>query len=526
MLQLFNRGSRNQTGTLLGELVSFMEHALDQDVTSAVVPEERPMWLPLPGPQTAAYLSEADELFYGGGGGGGKTDLVLGLATTKHHSSIIFRREMTQLRGPEGIVERSRQIIGMRGRLNENLLIWRGLPDARQIEFGGVKDEASKNKYKGRAHDFKGFDELPEFSEGQYRFLIAWLRTTIPGQRTRVVGTGNPPTTPEGEWVNRYWAPWLDPRHPNPAMPGELRWFVSINGVDTECPSGDPVMVEDRLVRPRSRTFIPASLEDNPYLLKSGYADVLDNLPEPLRSQMRFGDFAATQTDDQWQVIPTEWVRQAQARWRERDKPKTPMSAAGVDPARGGPDKFTIAPRYDNWLAPIVRHQGSAAPDGAAGAKLIVGAIGMSDVPVLIDVGGQAGSSAYDHYKTLGTAIALNGSEASTARDKSGKLGFFNKRAEWHWLFREALDPTSGQDIALPPDPELLADLCAPRWRPTPRGIQVEKKEDIKQRIGRSPDAGESCMYAFVQTGFLGNLAAVIRMGEDASTGMNSRKRL
>lgn len=37
-------------------------------------------WRPLPGPQTMAYSSPADELFYGGAAGGGKTDLLLGVA--------------------------------------------------------------------------------------------------------------------------------------------------------------------------------------------------------------------------------------------------------------------------------------------------------------------------------------------------------------------------------------------------------------------------------------------------------------
>jgi hypothetical protein len=462
------------------------------------------LWVPLPGPQTMAYHSEADELFYGGGGGGGKTDLLLGVAITKHRSAVIFRREAAQLQGPEGIIERSRQIIGIHGRLNENLKIWRGLPGDRSLEFGGVKDEASKNKWKGRAHDLKAFDELPEFTESQYRFLITWLRSTFPGQRTRVIGTGNPPTSAAGEWILRYWAPWLDPRHPNPAKAGELRWFVHLDGADQEVPTGDPVEVEGRMVRPRSRTFIPAAVEDNPHLFNAGYADVLDSLPEPLRSQMRHGDFAATQGDNPWQVIPTAWVKAAQDRWRNRPSPigTIPLSAIGVDPARGGPDKFGIAKRYDNWVAPIIKHPGAAAPDGAAGARLVLEALGTEDAPAQIDVGGQAGSSTYDHYKVLkaGT-IALNGSEASKARDKSGKLGFYNKRAEWHWHLRELLDPTSGQEIALPDDPELLADLVAPRWMLTPRGIQVEKKEEIKKRIGRSPDTGEACIYTFAGGG-------------------------
>jgi len=36
-----------------------------------------PVWVPFPGPQTMAYHSTADELFYGGGAGGGKVTCCL-----------------------------------------------------------------------------------------------------------------------------------------------------------------------------------------------------------------------------------------------------------------------------------------------------------------------------------------------------------------------------------------------------------------------------------------------------------------
>lgn len=465
-----------------------------------------PLWTPLPGPQTLAVESEADELFFGGGGGGGKTDLILGLAITHHRSSIIFRREFSQFRGPEGIIERSRQIVGMNGRLNENLYIWRGLPGGRAIEFGAVQHEDHKNRYKGRAHDLKAFDELPEFTETQYRFLNIWLRTAIPGQRTRVVGTGNPPTTAEGQWVLKYWGPWLDPHHPNPAKPGELRWFAVLDGKDVEVAGPEPIVFKGQTIGPRSRTFIPAKVEDNPYYMRTGYADVLDNLPEPLRSQMRFGNFQAAQGDHTWQIIPTAWVRAAQLRWTSEPPPGIPLTAVGVDPSRGGDAEFVIAKRHAQWLAPLERHPGALMPDGPTGAAAIVKTIGGDrEVPVQIDIIGSAGSSVYDQAKILGVnAFGLNGSEASPALDKSGRLGFFNKRAEWHWRLREALDPTSGQDIALPPDPQLLADLCAPRWKVTPRGIQVEPKDDIVKRIGRSPDRGEAVIYAVAHESLTG----------------------
>ena len=76
-----------------------------------------------------------------------------------------------------------------------------------------------------------------------------------------------------------------------------------------------------------------------------------------------------------------------------------------------------------------------------------------------------------------------------------------NVRAEYHWRMRDALDPTNGDDIALPNDPELLADLCAPRYKITTAGVLVQDKKEIKERIGRSPDKGEAVMLCNYSTG-------------------------
>ena len=75
------------------------------------------------------------------------------------------------------------------------------------------------------------------------------------------------------------------------------------------------------------------------------------------------------------------------------------------------------------------------------------------------------------------------------------------------WKMREALDPAYGAGLMLPPDRELKADLCAPRWKLTNAGIQVEGKSthtrdgfgDLKKRLGRSPDKGDSCVYALLE---------------------------
>ena len=78
------------------------------------------------------------------------------------------------------------------------------------------------------------------------------------------------------------------------------------------------------------------------------------------------------------------------------------------------------------------------------------------------------------------------------------QLKFVNKRAETWWKLREALDPTYGSNVALPPDPSLRADLTSPTWKLTPRGIQIESKDEIRKRLGRSPDKGDAVVLAWV----------------------------
>ncbi len=83
-------------------------------------------------------------------------------------------------------------------------------------------------------------------------------------------------------------------------------------------------------------------------------------------------------------------------------------------------------------------------------------------------------------------------------RDGSGELGFANKRSAAWWHLRELLDPAGGHQIALPPDDLLTGDVTAPHWRMTSSGkIQVESKEEIKKRLGRSPDDGDAVVMAF-----------------------------
>jgi len=456
-----------------------------------------PTWKPLPR-QQKAYDSKADELFYGGAAGGGKSDLLLGLAFYEHIRAIIFRREYVQL---SGLIDRSYEIYGKFGKFNNTKKRWQHFfNNFKVIEFGACQLEMDKENYQGRAHDLKAFDEITQFTETMYSFLTNWCRTSVGGQRTRCVCTGNPPMTAEGEWVIKYWGPWLDPDHPEfPEEPGKLRWYATGgDGISVETPSSEEVIIHGERIFPRSRTFIPAHVEDNPYLIATGYKARLQALPEPMRSKMLKGDFTTSGEDDPFQVIPSKWVIMAQDRWRALNgRPESGITHVGVDVARGGKDKTVIAHRHEAMITELREYKGQQTPDGDTVAILVLKGLPKSGVTIYIDVIG-VGAAAFDAIKNRGrTVIPLNSSNKSKRTDKSGEMHFANKRAEWFWRFREKLDPENGEGIALPPDAQLRRELCTPRWKHTVRGVLIESKEDIRKRIGKSTDKADAVVYSF-----------------------------
>jgi hypothetical protein len=99
-------------------------------------------------------------------------------------------------------------------------------------------------------------------------------------------------------------------------------------------------------------------------------------------------------------------------------------------------------------------------------------------------------------------------SNGKLIKDKTGEIVFADMRTAGWWHLRELLDPENPDAIMLPPDSELdrddddgslTGDLVEPRWDYVAGGkIRVESKDDIRKRIGRSTDDGDSVMQAFM----------------------------
>lgn len=475
-------------------------------------------WVPNPGPQTDAYLSKADITLYGGQAGGGKSQLLVGWGVNEAQTGMIFRRELSQT---DGLERDGQLIIGRSADFNGSDHEWTWPADAKTLKLGGMKTADSWIDHAGRERDFLGYDEAGEFLEGQVGSMIAWLRSDA-DRRTRMILASNPPRSSEGLWLLEWFAPWIDENHElYPTDPGVLLWAVYVSkpgggaGKTVWVEGPGEYTIDGEKYTAMSRTFIPASLEDNPFRNNPTYRAKLQNLPEPLRSQLLYGNWQAGLKDNANQCIPTAWVRQAMLRRTPKPPEGVPMCAIGVDASGGGEDQMVQAIRYDGWFDDLIKTPGEEIPQDKAGrhcAGLVI-ANRRDNAMIIPDLGGGYGSAMYEHLKENDIAcVGYKGAEATSKRSRDASLKFTNTRSAAYWLFREALDPgqPGGSPIMLPNDSRLLAGLTSPTYEVTPHGIKLEPKVirnekgkvtgGVMAKLGFSPDEAD----AVVQSWFAG----------------------
>jgi hypothetical protein len=483
---------------ILAKIAVLPEKEKQAMVAEVMAATKDAVWIPNPGPQTEGYFSKADVLLFGGNPGGGKSGLEIGLALTAHYRSLIVRKNFNDL---EGLIDNTKKMLGTDdGFVGGNRPKYRK-PDGGVIHYAGLPEDGGIGGHQGVDHDLLCVDEAAQIPENQVRLMMAWVRSDRPGQRCRTVLASNPPLDSTGDWLIAYFAPWLDEQHPNPAKPGELRYFLpDPRGGDRECEQHETAEIQGVTVYPQSRTYIPSKFTDNPYYDPQQYAKSLAGLGDQQRDILISGNFMLSRKQDPNQLIRIEWVKAAQARWTQDPPQGIPMCAIGVDVAQGGDDNNVIAYRHDGWFGELEVVPGSATPLGTdIGGEVIKrrrdGAV------VVLDCGGGYGGAAFKNLKENSIEVmAYVGSHGSMARTEPDRLlGFSNKRTEAWWRMREALDPgqPGGSRIALPPDAALLSDLTSPRYEVRNNQIVLETKKDLVKRIGRSPDRGDAVVMAW-----------------------------
>ena len=246
------------------------------------------------GPQTDFLAAPETDVLYGGAAGGGKSYAMLidplRYAHRAAHRALILRRSMPELRE---LIDKSRELYprafpGCKYREVEKL--W-NFPSGAKVEFGFLERDADVYRYQGQAYSWIGFDEITHLpTEFGWNYLASRLRTTDPEITPYMRCTANPGGI-GANWVKKRY---IDPNPPHESFKGE-----------------------DGL----SRKFIPARLDDNPYLATDGrYEQMLKALPDVQRRQLLEGNWdiaegaAFTEFDSEAHVItpfaiPIGWER-------------------------------------------------------------------------------------------------------------------------------------------------------------------------------------------------------------------------
>jgi hypothetical protein len=206
-------------------------------------------------------------------------------------------------------------------------------------------------------------------------------------------------------------------------------------------------------------------------------------------------------------IVPLGWVEMAMARWRDWRDAGSPAGTVierhilGADIADQGDDQTCVAFREGMIVQEIRKYRNAdtmestgyitAAMSNRPGSMAVVDAIGI-------------GAGVLSRMRELGfsTVGFVASGSAKGLTDRTGEFKFINLRAAAWWRMRELLDPSQpgGSKVMLPDSEMLKADLTTPRWKVMSGGaIQIESKDDIRKRLGRSTDEGDAVVMCFWQ---------------------------
>ena len=295
---------------LSGKETQIVEEDVLESVPETVqdlVGEREIIFQPNDGPQTEFLAAMEQEVFYGGARGGGKSYAMLvdplRYCHKQHHRALLLRRSMPELRDLISHSQRlyTRAFPGAKWREQEKE--WR-FPSGARIEFGYAENLTDVLRYQGQSYTWIGIDELPQYPTPDiYNFLRSSLRSVDPEVPVFIRATGNPGNV-GSTWVKNMF---VDPAIPNTPFT-----------MDIETPVG---------MKSITRRFIPAKLQDNPYLMQTDdYMIMLSSLPDIQKKQFLEGDWEAFEGSAFPEFnravhviepfeIPNNWVRFRSADW-------------------------------------------------------------------------------------------------------------------------------------------------------------------------------------------------------------------
>jgi hypothetical protein len=200
------------------------------------------------------------------------------------------------------------------------------------------------------------------------------------------------------------------------------------------------------------------------------------------------GEFPRQDADT---LIPLPLIEAAKVRVAEGCERYLPVW--GLDVARYGDDRTALCIRRHRRVEKVESWRGLDTMQTAGRVKLAYDEAATDDKPtsIVIDVIG-IGAGVVDRLRELGLPVrAVNVAEAPAVRAKFHRL-----RDEMYFKGREWFETLAVEC----PQHEIGSELGDVTFSYTSAGqIKVEKKDDIKERLGRSPDVGESLLLSLME---------------------------
>lgn len=257
-------------------------------VERAARPKRTSRWIPhAPTERQSLFLSldATREAFYGGAAGGGKSDALL-MEALKYvdipsYSALLLRKTFKELNKPGALMDRAHHWLQGTG------ATWKGddkqwrFPSGAVLSFGYLETPTDRFQYQSAEYQYIGVDELTEFeSEATYTFLFSRLRRLKGVEIPIRMRAGSNPGGLGARWVFHRFIP--EKFTPPDAEEARVWW----------------VEREDSRGKVTRRAFVPARVEDNPYLDQAEYVESLDETDDITREQLLKGDWRIVDRGD------------------------------------------------------------------------------------------------------------------------------------------------------------------------------------------------------------------------------------
>ena len=262
--------------------------------------------------QSAFLLLLNRDALYGGAAGGGKSDALL-MAALQYvdipgYNALIIRKTYKDLSLPDAIMSRSKEwLMGTDALWNEQDKVWK-FPSGATLTFGYLAGPNDHYQYQGAAFHFIGIDEATQIPINQILYLFSRCRRPSEGVSASVPLRFRLASNPGGRSHTE-----IKERYP---VDGVLRY--------------DEELQEYRI-------FIPAGLDDNPYLDVITYKQNLNQLDPVTREQLLRGDWDIAAGG---RMFKRNWFRLTKSAPPEKDivRRVRAWDLAATEPSKKNPD--------------------------------------------------------------------------------------------------------------------------------------------------------------------------------------------